>query len=210
VLALAFDTATPAITVAVHDGAGVRAQLTTVDSRRHGELLAPQISQVLADAGADRRDLTEIVVGVGPGPYTGLRVGLVTARMLAAVLSIPVYGVCSLDIMACEAAVNDPFVVVSDARRKEVYWAAYDEKRQRFDGPRVSRPSDVATERPAAGEAALRYPEWFPRRIDPVYPSAAVLAEAYVSGTASLLSAEPLYLRRPDAAPPGARKRVLP
>jgi tRNA threonylcarbamoyladenosine biosynthesis protein TsaB len=210
VLALAFDTATPAITVAVHDGAGVRAQLTTVDSRRHGELLAPQISQVLADAGADRRDLTEIVVGVGPGPYTGLRVGLVTARMLAAVLSIPVYGVCSLDIMACEAAVNDPFVVVSDARRKEVYWAAYDEKRQRFDGPRVSRPSDVATERPAAGEAALRYPEWFPRRIDPVYPSAAVLAEAYMSGTAPLRPAEPLYLRRPDAAPPGARKRVLP
>lgn len=209
-LRLAFDTATPAITVAVHDGAGVRAQSTTVDSRRHGELLAPQISRVLTEAGADRRDLTEIVVGVGPGPYTGLRVGLVTARMLGAVLSIPVYGVCSLDIMACEAAVNEPFVVVADARRKEVYWAAYDEKRQRFDGPHVSRPSDVATERPAAGEAALRYPEWFPRRIDPVYPSAAVLAEAYVSGTAPLLPAEPLYLRRPDAAPPGARKRVLP
>jgi tRNA threonylcarbamoyladenosine biosynthesis protein TsaB len=210
VLVLAFDTATPAITVAVHDGDRVRAQSTTIDSRRHGELLAPAINRVLAEAGADRRSLTEVVVGVGPGPYTGLRVGLVTARTLGAVLSVPVRGVCSLDIMACEAAVTEPFVVVSDARRKEVYWAAYDERRQRFNGPHVSRPADVATQRPAVGEGALRYPEWFPRHIDPVYPSAAVLADTYVSGATIPLPPEPLYLRRPDAVPPGVRKRVLP
>jgi tRNA threonylcarbamoyladenosine biosynthesis protein TsaB len=210
VLILAFDTATPAITVAVHDGAGVRAHATTVDARRHGELLAPQITRVLADATVDRRQLTEIVVGVGPGPYTGLRVGLVTARTLGAALSIPVRGVCSLDIMACETAVTEPFIVVSDARRKEVYWAAYDEKRQRLDGPQVARPSDFATDQPAAGEGAVRYPEWFPRRIDPVYPSAAVLAEAYTTASVELLPPQPLYLRRPDAVPPGDRKRVLP
>jgi tRNA threonylcarbamoyladenosine biosynthesis protein TsaB len=210
VLVLALDTATPAVTVAVHDGAGVRDEATTIDARRHGELLAPQISRVLAEAGVDRRELTEIVVGVGPGPYTGLRVGLVTARTLGAVLLIPVRGVCSLDVMAYEATVAEPFVVVTSARRNEVYWGAYGAARRRTDGPHVSRAADAATRLPAVGEGAVRYPECFPRRIDPLFPSAAAMAQAYVDAAVDVGSPEPLYLRHPDVVPPGARKRVLP
>ena len=85
-LLLGLDTATPAVTVALHDGGQPLAQLVTVDAHRHAELLAPAVAKVIADAGASQRDLTGIVVGVGPGPYTGLRVGLVTARVLGAAL----------------------------------------------------------------------------------------------------------------------------
>ena len=104
VLLLAFDTATPAVTVALRGDEGVLAEHTEIDARRHGELLAPGIEKVLADAGCSRTDLTGVAVGVGPGPFTGLRVGLMTARALADALDIPVYGVCTLDILAAAAA----------------------------------------------------------------------------------------------------------
>ena len=106
---LAFDTATPFVTVALHDGEDVVAERRSSERMKHGEQLAPLIEAVLADAGVVRQDLTAIAVGVGPGPFTGLRVGLVTARTLAFVLEIPVYGVCSLDVLAVEAALGaDP------------------------------------------------------------------------------------------------------
>jgi tRNA threonylcarbamoyl adenosine modification protein YeaZ len=73
VLLLAFDTATPAVTVALHDGVHVLAEVASVDARRHGELLASAIEKVLADAGVTRLDVTAVAVGTGPGPYTGLR-----------------------------------------------------------------------------------------------------------------------------------------
>jgi len=95
---LAFDTATPNVTVALHDGDDVVAERRSEQRMKHGEQLAPLIEAVMADAGIVRQDLTAIAVGVGPGPFTGLRVGLVTARTLAFVLEIPVYGVCSLDV----------------------------------------------------------------------------------------------------------------
>ncbi len=101
---LAFDTATPAVTVAVHDGYDVVAHESAVDARRHGELLAPSIAAVLAKAGARPGDVTAIAVGTGPGPYTGLRVGLVTARVLGEALGVPVDGVCTLDIIAARGA----------------------------------------------------------------------------------------------------------
>ena len=100
---LAFDTATPAVTVALHDGERVVASQTRVDARRHGELLAPAITAVLDEAWVPRQDVTAIAVGVGPGPFTGLRVGLVTARTLGLALDVPVYGVCTLDVLAAEA-----------------------------------------------------------------------------------------------------------
>jgi tRNA threonylcarbamoyladenosine biosynthesis protein TsaB len=103
VLVLGLDTATPAVSAALHDGQRVISQACTVDARRHSELLAPMIAKVMADAGASRGDLTGIAVGVGPGPYTGLRVGVVTARVLGSVLGLPVYGVCSLDVIAAAA-----------------------------------------------------------------------------------------------------------
>jgi tRNA threonylcarbamoyl adenosine modification protein YeaZ len=88
--------------VALHDGERIRACAFEVDARRHGELLAPMIAKVMADAGASRAELSAVAVGVGPGPYTGLRVGVVTARVLGSVLGIPVHGVCSLDLIAAD------------------------------------------------------------------------------------------------------------
>ena len=109
---LALDTATPAVTVAVADGATVLADATAVDPRRHGELLAPAVESVLRTAGVDRRELTAIAVGTGPGPFTGLRVGLVTARTLGHALGIPVLGVCTLDVLALAFAELDRKSVV--------------------------------------------------------------------------------------------------
>jgi tRNA threonylcarbamoyladenosine biosynthesis protein TsaB len=209
---LAFDTATPAVTVALHDGERVVASLTRVDAMRHGELLAPGITAVLDEAWVARQDVTAVAVGVGPGPFTGLRVGLVTARTLALALDIPVYGVCTLDVLAAGAvdasAVQGPFLVATDARRKEVYWAAYDVSGARLDGPHVSRPADVATDGPVVGSGALLYPEAFPQAVGPQYPDAGVLAAVVAGERAELLDPEPLYLRRPDAAVPAGPKPV--
>jgi len=209
---LAFDTATPAVTVALHDGERVVATHLTVDARRHGELLAPGITAVLDEAWVPRQDVTAIAVGVGPGPFTGLRVGLVTARTLALALEIPVYGVCTLDVLAAQAAdeglLGSPFLVATDARRKEVYWASYDGQGRRLDGPHVSRPDDVATDRPVAGAGALLYPGSFPNPTGPTYPDAGVLAEVVTDERAELVDPEPLYLRRPDIAAPSRPKPV--
>ena len=155
---LAFDTATPYVTVALHDGDDVVGERRSEQRMKHGEQLAPLIEAVLAGASAVRQDLTAIAVGVGPGPFTGLRVGLVTARTLGFVLEIPVYGVCSLDILAVEAAsgsrpIDRDFVVATDARRKEVYLATYDDEGRRLDGPRVVRPAEAASGGPVAADS---------------------------------------------------------
>jgi tRNA threonylcarbamoyladenosine biosynthesis protein TsaB len=209
---LAFDTATPLVTVALHDGEDVVWQAASERRLQHGEQLAPLIERALEENGLVRQDLTAVAVGVGPGPFTGLRVGLVTARTLAFVLDIPVYGVCTLDVLALEAvdrgAVGGEFVVATDARRKEVYLATYDESGARLDGPEVAKPADVATERPVVGEGAVLYPEAFPRAARPVLPSAGWLARAVAEERAELHDPEPLYLRRPDAVAPGAPKPV--
>ena len=210
---LAFDTATPYVTVALHDGEDVVAEQRSEQRMRHGEQLAPLIEAVMAGAGIVRQDLTAIAVGVGPGPFTGLRVGLVTARTLAFVLELPVYGVCSLDVVAIEAArgrspVGSEFTVATDARRKEVYLATYDEEGRRQDGPDVVRPHEAATQRPVAGEGAVLYPEAFSDAREPRLPSAGWLARAVAEELAELHDPDPMYLRRPDAVAPGAPKRV--
>ncbi len=180
-LVVGFDTATPAVSVALHDGERVVSEAFASDGRRHGELLAPMIARVMADAGASRADLTAVAVGVGPGPYTGLRVGVVTARVLGAVLGIPVHGVCSLDVIAAATSLarapGREFLVATDARRKEVYWARYDAVGQRLEGPGVGSAGAIpgATELPVAGAGGQLYPEAFGEVIGAAYPDARTL-----------------------------------
>jgi tRNA threonylcarbamoyl adenosine modification protein YeaZ len=200
---LALDTATPLVTVALHDGADVVAELSADTPMKHGEQLAPLIAGALEQAGIVRQDLTAIGVGVGPGPFTGLRVGLVTARTLGFVLEIPVYGVCTLDVLAVEAvatgSVERDFAVATDARRKEVYWATYDASGGRLDGPLVDKPAVLAADVPVAGEGPRLYPDHFPHAVAPERPSAGWLAHAIAEELVELRDPEPLYLRRPDA-----------
>jgi tRNA threonylcarbamoyladenosine biosynthesis protein TsaB len=200
---LAFDTATPQVTVALFDETDVVAELASEQTMKHGEQLAPLIDRVLAQASAERHDLTAVAVGAGPGPFTGLRVGLVTARTLGYALEIPVYAVCSLDVLAVEAidtgAVSGPFAVATDARRKEVYLATYSADGERLTGPVVDKPDALSTDGPVVGEGALLYPSAFPTAVGPARPSAGWLARTVAEERAELLDPEPLYLRRPDA-----------
>ena len=189
-LVVGFDTATPAVSVALHDGERVVSEAFAADGRRHGELLAPMIAKVMADAGASRADLTAVAVGVGPGPYTGLRVGVVTARVLGAVLGIPVHGVCSLDVIAAATSLatapGREFLVATDARRKEVYWARYDAAGRRLEGPGVGSACSIAgaAELPVAGRGGQLYPEAFGEVIGPAYPDARTLC-AIVAGSSA-------------------------
>jgi tRNA threonylcarbamoyladenosine biosynthesis protein TsaB len=232
VLVVGFDTATPAVSVALHDGERVVSEAFALDARRHSELLTPMIAKVMADAGAARGDLTAVAVGVGPGPYTGLRVGVVTARVLGAVLGLPVYGVCSLDVIAAAALPaaalrgtawrgtawrGTEFLVATDARRREVYWARYDASGGRLEGPAVGRVDSIpgAGLLPVAGAGGPLYKEAFGPVIAPMYPDARTLCEIAAGRSPGralppLLPAEPLYLRRPDAREPGPPKRVTP
>ncbi|WP_043264867.1 tRNA (adenosine(37)-N6)-threonylcarbamoyltransferase complex dimerization subunit type 1 TsaB [Streptomyces sp. CT34] len=217
-LLLALDTATPAVTVALHDGSRVLAAAAEVDARRHGELLLPAVDRVLAEAGLKLDAVSDIVVGVGPGPYTGLRVGLVTAATFGAALDVPVHGLCSLDGIAFASGLTEPFVVATDARRKEVYWARYADARTRLTEPAVDRPAEIADEVagiPAVGAGALLYDTVFTgvRRDGPEHQSAAALAGLAAEKLAAgeeLLPPRPLYLRRPDAQVPANYKVVTP
>lgn len=218
-LLLAFDTATPAVTVALHDGATVIAQESAIDARRHGELLAVFIDKVLRNVGAGRDDLTGVAVGTGPGPYTGLRAGIVTARVLGSALQIRTDGICSLDVIAADAhaaAAGSEYLVATDARRREVYWARYTATGARVAGPQVGRPADLPAGLPVAGSGLELYPDLgggTATLIPPRYPSAArlaALAAARLAAGAAPGPAEPLYLRRPDAREPGKPKRVTP
>jgi tRNA threonylcarbamoyladenosine biosynthesis protein TsaB len=186
-LILAIDTATPAVTAGVVrlDGVDVLAERVTVDARAHAEQLTPNVLGALADAGVTVNDLNAVVVGCGPGPFTGLRVGMATAAAYGHALGIPVHGVCSLDAIGVDT--SGDALVVTDARRREVYWARYRDG-VRVDGPAVNAPADV----PGADEALA---------LPPVYPSVAGLVRAVADWTAAPAPLIPLYLRRPDAKP---------
>ena len=213
--ALVVDSSTAAVTAAVAelDAERVvpRAARSTVDAKAHGELLAPQVHAVLAETGIRPADLAAVVAGVGPGPFTGLRVGLVTAAALGQTLAIPTYGVCSLDGLGF--GLPGTVLVATDARRREVYWAIYRDG-VRLTGPAVGKPDAVPDGVDyAVGEGALRYASLLrlPVRDEPRYPSPLALATLAADRVLAGKPSEPLtplYLRRPDAAEPRAAKPV--
>ncbi|MGH3752692.1 MAG: tRNA (adenosine(37)-N6)-threonylcarbamoyltransferase complex dimerization subunit type 1 TsaB [Pseudonocardiaceae bacterium] len=219
-LVLALDTATPAVTAGLLrlPAAGppkILAERITVGARAHGELLMPSVCAVLAAARVQLRDLDAVVCGAGPGPFTGLRIGMVTAAALGDALGIPVYPVGSLDAIAYRAGAGTPLLVVTDARRREVYWARYDGTGARVDGPHVGRPPDVplAGVVRVAGAADALVPSAVVSVVPPRHPDPAGLVAvvaAAVRAHAPPGPLTPLYLRRPDALEPGPVKRVTP
>ncbi|PVZ07879.1 tRNA (adenosine(37)-N6)-threonylcarbamoyltransferase complex dimerization subunit type 1 TsaB [Actinomycetospora cinnamomea] len=218
-LVLALDTATARITAGVVElGADgppvVLAGRDAVGARAHAELLAPAVAEALAEAGRTRRDLDAVVVGLGPGPFTGLRVGLVTAAAMGDGLGLPVHGVPTHDAVAAGSAGR--VLVVTDARRREVYWSLVVDG-VRTHGPEVTAPAELAARLGPDGDIGP---------VDTVVGDAAhqvcggdgtpgptpaglvaVAAPALRAGTAPG-PLVPLYLRRPDAVPPGAPKTV--
>jgi tRNA threonylcarbamoyl adenosine modification protein YeaZ len=193
-IVLALDTATPAVTAGVvrrdGDGEHLLAERVTVDARGHAETLTPNILSALADSALAMDDLDAVVVGCGPGPFTGLRVGMATAAAFGHALSIPVYGVCSLD--AIGGATSGDVLVVTDARRREVYWARYRDG-IRTDGPAVDAMQDVEV-----GSSQLHM----------AYPTPVGLVSAVDNWTTPPEPLVPLYLRRPDAKTLAERRAV--
>jgi tRNA threonylcarbamoyl adenosine modification protein YeaZ len=200
VLVLAIDTATPAVTAGIvelrPESATVLAEHVTVDPRAHGELLTPHVLAAARDAGVHLREIDAIACGAGPGPYTGLRAGMVTAAALSESLGVPAHPVCSLDAIAAGTRAAEPFLVVTDARRREVYWAAYDSVGARTSGPHVNRPAELDS---SLHQVAYAHPS--PRGI-------VSAARDVILGGRSPEQLTPQYLRRPDAAAPHPPKRV--
>ena len=224
---LSIDTSAE-IAVALLAGDGtVLARRQVAEQRHHAELLAPMLTEVLAEADVDRRAVTAVAVGTGPAPFTGLRAGLVTARMLAFALGVPVHGVCSLDVLASQAfdaglAAGGEVLVVTDARRREVYAARYRASSLRSVGAvEVESVGDPIVDHPAAladrwsavvvGAGALLYPgDLAAADGAPTVLDVAVLGRLAMARAARGIEqpTEPLYLRRPDVTPSVSRKRA--
>lgn len=204
-ITLALDTSTD-VRVGVARDTEVLASGAVGDPRAHAEQLMPLVESTLGKAGLTLADLDALAVGVGPGPFTGLRVGVVTATTLGMVLRRPIKGVCSLDAVARHWTLTGAparFAVVSDARRREVYWAVYAEG-VRVEGPFVTAPGDVPA-LPLAGPGAslIRGGVEGPTILD----AGTLAAHASELPDAGL---EPLYLRRPDAELPTKVKTTIP
>lgn len=213
---LAVDTSTPQVTagiVRVAPGGEVETLAAQLhhDARAHNEVLVPLIQQALADATLAPADLDAVVVGCGPGPFTGLRVGMATAASFADALGVACHGICSLDALA--AGVSEE-LVVTDARRREVYFAAYRDGERVF-GPAVAKPADVlgliqqelpgfepATVRGSLDHAELVAPGKGAQALP--QPENMARVAGFVDGTPEAQPGPlvPLYLRRPDAAIP--------
>lgn len=207
-LVLALDTSIDVRVGLARDGEPLAADGLT-GTRQHVEQLMPVLDRLVTGAGVALSEVTRIVVGLGPGPFTGLRVGIATAETLAYALQVPWIGVCGLDVLAAQRRelVDGEVVVAIDARRHEVYWARFADDGRRVDGPSVGAPADLP-DLPVIGPGARRYAEVLGDRavlgldhLDAAVMAATALPDAGI---------EPLYLRRPDATEPTRRKSALP
>jgi tRNA threonylcarbamoyl adenosine modification protein YeaZ len=174
-ISLAIDTSTSKTIVGIIEDGAVLFEKAHEGATDHGRALSELVALALKSA----KPPHEVVVGMGPGPFTGLRVGIAFARTFALARSIPVIGVCSLDAIEVN---QSEYIVAVDARRKEIYWASYKDG-VRVDGPSVSKPAEV---------------ENF---IIDLYPDMGKLVEQSKSQNVT----EPMYLRRPDAVPTAER-----
>ncbi len=174
-ISLAIDTSTSKTIVGIIEDGAVLFEEAHEGATDHGRAL----SELVAKALKVSKPPNQVVVGMGPGPFTGLRVGIAFAQTFALARSIPVIGVCSLDAIKLD---QSEYTVAIDARRKEIYWASYKDG-VRVDGPTVSKPAEV---------------ENF---IIDVYPDMGKLVELSANQNVK----EPMYLRRPDAVPTADR-----
>jgi len=174
-LSLAIDTSTSRTIVGIIDGDTIVFEKFHEGATDHGRAL----SQLVAEALKVCAPPQQVVVGMGPGPFTGLRVGISFAHTFGLARDIPVIGVCSLDAIDIK---EDEYTVAIDARRKEIYWARYKDG-ARIEGPAVSKPAEVD------GFIIDKYPDM----------------KKLVSLAHSQNITEPMYLRRPDAVPTAER-----
>lgn len=208
---LSIDTSTDVCTGLAQDNQVV-ATRHVGDNHSHVELLISTITEMLAEAGISLPQIDRIGVGVGPGPFTGLRVGMTTANVLEVASGKPVKGVSSLDVIAAQwrasAPAPDEFVIASDARRKELYWARYDVN-GRVGQPQVTAPEAIPR-LPIAGPGVAVFEELLSARM-PAYAPTQLDAGFLAAHLDQLpdVGREPMYLREPDAKPPTARKSAL-
>lgn len=224
VMILGIETAVEHVGVALGDHRGIRAESMLASDRRHAESLTPMISFVMKQAEVEMADLSAIAVDVGPGLFTGMRVGMAAAQSIAWTLELPMVPVCSLDAVAMNAAWSDDLVAASlDARRGEVYWAIYrmrglGQEPQRLTEPVVTSPEDLAihlADRAEAitcvGSGFVRHHEYFDGApwanmtgVDAQFPTAqhvVTLATHRVAADDTMTASTivPMYLRAPDA-----------
>lgn len=213
-LVLAIDTSTPDLIVGVVETSAqaatgtTRSQRIIEDTREHNEQLTPMVQEALADASLTFADLDAVVVGCGPGPFTGLRVGMVSGAAFGDALSIPVHGVCSLDAIAhgIDFTATPKALVATDARRREIYWATY-ENNTRITGPDVIAPGQLE---PDQAVDVISIPEHLGEKLPESLLNVNRLSlrplpvnlVAVADLTATPEPLVPMYLRRPDAKEP--------
>ncbi|WP_423922220.1 tRNA (adenosine(37)-N6)-threonylcarbamoyltransferase complex dimerization subunit type 1 TsaB [Frigoribacterium sp. 2-23] len=220
---LAIDTSAGTAVAVVDRDAGVLAERSVADTRRHAEVIGTLIDEALRAADVSPARLSAVVAGIGPGPYTGLRVGIAAARAFAFGAGIPSLSLGSHDAVAFDrlsaaagrsvaeagGPVDEPLVVVTDARRREVAWSTWsglddDGLPVRVEGPSLAKPADL-------DEVTGASSSWTRTDPDTVEVSAAalgMLAERLFEHGRSFADDQPLYLREPDVTPSAGPKPV--
>ena len=202
---LAIDTSAGTSVAVVDRDRGILAQADEADTRRHAEVIGTLIDRVLAEAGVAPHELSGVVAGMGPGPFTGLRVGIAAARAFAFGIGKPVVPLISHDALALD--LREPLLVVTDARRREVAWSSYAAGDAlglpvRVAGPQLAEPAELES-------AVAGYRDY--RRLDaatiPAGPLG-MLGERLFAAGRGFGPSEPLYLRPPDVTPSSGPKRV--
>jgi len=207
---LSIDTSAGTSVAVVDQDRGIISEAGEIDTRRHAEVIGELIALVLHRSGIEIGALSGVVAGMGPGPFTGLRVGIAAANSFALGAGQPIVRVVSHDSIAWgyyAAGSTGPLLVVTDARRREVYWTAYEGADtfgipRRSQGPALTTPGELRT-------AVTGYAGY--HRLDANQVSAGasgMLAESLSAHHRGFAGSAPLYLRSPDVTVPNAPKRV--